>query len=52
MKVWLVLKDRVFSELVVGYVTAEDVETSMVMTSMSVLASKILMDLLLVGLRN
>ena len=46
------LKNRVLPVLVVGYVTAEDVETSMVTTSVLVLASKILMNLLLVGLWN
>ena len=46
------LKERVLSVLVVGYATAKDVETSMVTTSVLVLASKILMYLLMVGLWN
>jgi len=46
-----VLKVSVLPEVVVGYVTEEDVETSMATTAV-LLASYILMNRLLVGLRN
>ena len=47
----MVLKVSVRPEVVVGYVTEEDVETSMATTGV-LLASYILMNRLLVGLRN
>jgi len=47
----VVLKVSVLPEVVVGYVTEEDVETSMATTAV-LLVSYILMNRLLVGLRN